>query len=220
MRKLLVLTLLLAALPAFPQEVRTYEQMSDEMSKTGIERLFEANLSDWVFAYSPAAQWSPEGAVRLSGDVWIVSKGRYEEDNCRNAAFYRKAADGTMTPLFDPEMPEETVRTLCTLDCGRDITANLTFNRYGYKTDHAQCPVGAMVSFCLNEGCVPYVQMDKVEADIVVATLLMVNAPAGYNHVFKVEVPRTVLSGETAEIGMTLNAYVPTHNLKDLHADK
>lgn len=220
MKHLILIALVLIGQLGWSQNLRTYEQMSETMSKQDMERLFEADLSEKVFSYKPSSRWTPAGAVRLSGDVWIVSKGKYGEETCRNAVFFRRAYDGTMTPLFDPEMAEETVRTLCSIDCGRDITVDLSFNRYGYKVDHAQCPIGALVDFCLSAGCVPYVQIDSIEKEMITATLIMANAGAGYNHVFKVEVPTAVLVGGKADVAMTLNAFVPTHNLKDLHADR
>lgn len=220
MKHPIFIVLLLVGHLCWSQDFRTYEQMSATMSKQDMERQFEADLSEKVFSYKPSSQWAPTGAVRLSSDVWIVSKGKYGEDTCRNAAFFRKADDGTMTPLFDSEMAEETVRTLCSIDCGRNIMVDLSFNRYGYKVDHAQCPIGALIDFCLGTGCVPYVQFDSIGDEMIIATLLMVNAEAGYNHVFKVEVPTSLLTGGKANVAMTLNAFVPTHNLKDLHADK
>ena len=48
----------------------------------------------------------------------------------------------------------------------------------------------------------------------------MVNKPAGYNHVFKFVVPMPVLKDAKGSIDVTLNAYVPTHNVNNLYSDE
>ena len=208
------------ALSVSGQEIRTYEQMSGEMSKQDIERAFEAALSDYVNNYQPATEWMPAKPVRVAGNVWMTSKGKYEDKTCRNMVFYVREENGEMAPLFNPSMPEETVRTLCSIDCGKEIDVNLVFNRYGYKYDHAKCRIGALVGFFLKEGCIPFVQIDEVGEENVTVSLFMVNRSAGYNHVMKVVVPRAVLENASTEVDVTLNAYVPTHNVKAVRADK
>ena len=199
---------------------KTYMQMAEEMPRQAIEANFEARLSEAVAVYEPASHWVLVNPIQLSGEVWVSGRGMYEYPTCRNAMFFRKNADGDFVPVFSEEMPEESVRTICSVDCGLDITANLTFNRYGFKADHAKCPVGALVGFCLNEGCMPFVQIESRDDKEIVAALIMVNKPAGYNHVFKFEVPTPVLKDAKGSIDVTLNAYVPTHNVNDLYSDK
>ena len=140
---------------------KTYMQMAEEMSKQAIEANFEARLSEAVAVYEPASHWTMVNPVQLSGEVWVSGRGMYENPTCRNAMFFRKDGEGNFVPVFSEEMPEESVRTICSVDCGLDITANLTFNRYGFKADHAKCPVGALVGFCLIEGCMPFVQIES-----------------------------------------------------------
>lgn len=219
-KSVVILMSVFVALSLSGQEVRTYEQMSEEMSKQDIERTFEAVLSDYVNNYQPATEWMPEKLVRVAGNVWMTSKGKYEDKTCRNMVFYTREENGEMVPLFNPSMPEETVRTLCSIDCGKEIDVKLVFNRYGYKYDHAKCRIGALVGFFLKEGCVPYVQIDEVGEENVTVSLIMVNRSAKYNHVMKVVVPRAVLENASTEVDVTLNAYVPTHNVKAVRADK
>ena len=219
-RLIVLLALSLSSCIAVLAQTRTYVQMSDEMSKSGMEADFEIRFSEAVASYEPSTHWTPVNPVQISNEVWVSGRGMYENETCRNAAFYTKTSDGDYVPVFSAGMPEESVRTICSVDCGLDLIAKLTFNRYGFKADHAECPVGALVDFCLNEGCLPFVQIESRDENQIVAALIMVNKPAGYNHVFKFDVPISVIEAGKGVVEVTLNAYVPTHNVKNLYSDK
>lgn len=157
--------------------------------------------------------------VRMSRDVYVDSRGEYMMELMRGDVFYEKAAGG-YRPLADRKHPYETLCNMLIIpdafaDC--DYLAEVTLNGYGFEKHRFTCSLRGLLNFCLWEGCVPYVGLEKESGDEIVATLVMVNQNLGYNHTFKVEFRPEILSGADGKVKVTANVYTATHNLKSLY---
>lgn len=136
----------------------------------------------------------------LSGNRYIV---------CRDKRFY---------PLYDMRYRSESIANLLTgtdIPEAKDFKLTLRQQLYNYQQLNIETNIRQFISFCIKNGCKPYVGVIGDEGGDVDVLLIMRNIALGYNHVVRMKVN---LTNRTAIA--RLNAYVPTSNLRELFNDK
>lgn len=151
--------------------------------------------------------------------LYVCDRGCYLLEQMRAATYY-KIADGGYRPVLEAARPVESLCNLLSLpECGAGYTLRIRQRKYGFRQDEFSCPLGRFVSFCREAGCVPYVGIEEEGIGRIVASLIMVNAEFGYNHILQVVFDPLQLRAGGGVISATLNAYTPTHNLENIYDD-
>lgn len=127
----------------------------------------------------------------------------------------------TLSLVSDVTHPIESLRNLLSISSiQNNYTIEVKLNKYGFKQEIFNCPLSQLIDFCLQEGCKPYVGIEKVEENTITAVLIMVQPYYGYNHIFKVEFNPETLRDKSGIIHCIVNVYIPTHNVSNLYGEK
>lgn len=175
---------------------------SDSVRRTSIPELWNLAGSD------------PEPA---ENGLYVIRRGTYILDQMACSAYYVRT-DGGYLPVCDIRYPVESVCNLLSMRIpDTDFTVDVTLYKYGFKTERFTCPLDRLIGYCLAQGCTPYVGIEEVGEHSVTATLIMVNADYGYNHIFKFVFDTGSLGARRGRVSASLNVFTPTHNLENLY---
>ena len=126
----------------------------------------------------------------------------------------------SLTLICDVSHPIESLRNLLsTSSIQNNYTITIKINKYGFKQEVLSIPLSQLIDFCLQEGCTPYIGIEKVEDETITAVLIMVQPNYGYNHIFKIEFNSETLKDKTGIIHGVVNVYTPTHNISNLYGE-
>lgn len=90
---------------------------------------------------------------------------------------------------------------------------------YGFKSMTFTVGVSEWVNYCLNEGMNVYFAVENETIENIKAVVLAENKNLGYNHLLSITVPRDFISNPTVKLSATLNAFIPTHNVRNLYQE-
>lgn len=153
-------------------------------------------------------------------DVLVFKRGFYMIPQMESALYYRMGSNGPELLRERGHAAETLVNLLSVPALGAGCTVELTQQLYGFRSETYDAPLDRLIGFCLASGCRPYVGIEESDEERIVATLLMVNAEWGYNHIFRIVLDREQLDRETPRLQAALNVYAPTHNLENLYDDE
>lgn len=100
---------------------------------------------------------------------------------------------------------------------GREL--QIKQNLYGFKSITFTVSVSEWVRYCLNEGMNVYFAIENETIENVKAVVLAENKNWGYNHLLSVTVPRDFINNPAVKLTATLNAFIPTHNVRNLYQE-
>lgn len=87
---------------------------------------------------------------------------------------------------------------------------------YGYNDSVYTAPLAKYIDFCLKSGCNPYFCVIRESDGVMDCELIMRNEVLQYNHVMRMKVGTEEVKRRKGVIEARLDAYVPTHYLKNL----
>ena len=90
---------------------------------------------------------------------------------------------------------------------------------YGFKSITFTVDVSEWVNYCLNEDMNIYFAVENETIESIKAVILVENKNWGYNHLLSVTVPRDFISNPDVKLTATLNAFIPTHNVRNLYQE-
>lgn len=155
--------------------------------------------------------------------VWVYKRGHYMIPEIVSSLYYREEPgeeESTFTLLHEPEHAAESLINLLSVAAlAQNYTVEVTQQKYGFKQEIYSLNLGRMISFFLDQGCMPYIGIEESDEEQIVATLVMVNRDWGYNHILQITMQKAQIGKENGKIKATLNAYTPTHNLDTLYYD-
>lgn len=190
------------------------------LKKVEIEDL----LKERLLAYKPqpiVKKISPNTlSATTQKDFFIEEKGFYQIDGMRADHYYLKSEAG-YTLLADKNNPIETLANLMTTgQVKNNIRLTIIQRKYGNKQDTIQTTVNQWISFCKEEGCIPYLGIEEYDGKNIRATVIMENKILGYIHLFFFQFPAELLENKLkGDVTATLYSYIPVHNLNNLFDD-
>ena len=219
-----------------------YELISG-LNKIELENQFVKRVRAHKITKEPSS-YTGGDTIRISEDLFVVKNGFYilEQIECSKYLTYEKrrqkesktnslgkdAIDSlstfncldSLTLVCDEKYPIESLRNLLsTSSIQNEYTISVKINKYGFKQEVFSVPLSQLIDFCLQEGCAPYVGIEKAEDETITAVLIMVQPNYGYNHIFKIEFNSETLQDKTGIIYGVVNGYTPTHNVSNLYGE-
>lgn len=156
--------------------------------------------------------------------VVVYKRGHYMIPQMASALYYREEKQGEeigYTLLEEPKYAAESLINLLSVPAlAQNYTVQITQQKYGFTSESYTLNLSRLVSFCLDNGCHPYVGIEESNEHEIVAALLMVNPDWGYNHILKVTMKKSEIGRKNGALKATINAYTPTHNLETLYDDE
>lgn len=155
----------------------------------------------------------PDNLARVGKNLYLSENGYYETPAVRNSSFFRKH-HSTYYPVCESKLPMESIMTLLTAYPGdKQYTVHLVQHAYGYSRVEVDVPMMHMLSYCLTNGCTPYVGIEECNNKGITASLFMVNENLGYCHTFKFTADIAILDNETGLLNASVHTFTPIHSL-------
>ncbi len=151
---------------------------------------------------------------------YYVKKGPYyyfAELNSDN--FYQPLSlkDNKFCLMFNSKYPQQSLANVMTSSgLPNEFVLRIKQEVYGNKDSVYIVPLGKYVSFCLKKGCTPYFCVISENDGVMDCELIMRNEVLQYNHVMRMKVGVNEVKRRKGIINARLDAYVPTHYLKNL----
>ena len=119
--------------------------------------------------------------------------------------------------MFNSKYPQQSLANVMTSSgLPNEFVLRIKQEVYGNKDSVYIVPLGKYVSFCLKKGCTPYFCVISENDGVMDCELIMRNEVLQYNHVMRMKVGVNEVKRRKGIINARLDAYVPTHYLKNL----
>lgn len=90
-------------------------------------------------------------------------------------------------------------------------------NMYNFAKKQYTITLKQWLNYCIKQKMTIYFGVEEMRADGIKALLIIQNPDLGYNHVMTVILPNNFVTKRDAILKATLNAYIPTDNVKHLY---
>lgn len=90
-------------------------------------------------------------------------------------------------------------------------------NLYGFKTVNYTIPLVQWLAYCQNMKLTTYFAIEEEREDGLKALVIAQSQDLGFNHMISLIIPDNFTEKRDCVIKGTLNAYIPTQNIKDLY---
>lgn len=186
------------------------------MPKNEIEKLLSAELQHYDEKL-PIELPDPAHLTLLDNGLYrTATSGHYYIEELSDSRYY--SFDGTdFRPVFSPDYAAESLANLFLLNLGRDFQLDIVQNLYGFKNQRYSIRLSQWLAYCAKYEMHVYVaieeEYEKEHKLLVVAECRML----GFNHMLSVKAPRDLFDHPDQPLRCQLNAYIPTHNVKELY---
>lgn len=189
------------------------------LKKTDIEN----SLKERLQSYSPhSTSYTIDErslTATIQKDFFIERKGIYQIESMRADHYYIKNKSG-YSLLADANNPIESLANLVTTgQVDNNIKLTIIQKKYGNKQDTIHSTLNTWISFCQEEGCIPYFGIEAYDGTNIHANVIMENKALGYVHLFFFTSPVEYINDRNGNINATLYSYIPMHNLNNLFDD-
>lgn len=151
---------------------------------------------------------------------YYVKKGSYyyfAELNSDNYYQPISLKDNKFCLMYNDQYPRQSLANVMTnSDLPNEFILRIKQEVYGNKDSVYNAPLAKYICFCLKKGCSPYFCVIKDSDGVMDCELIMRNEALQYNHVMRMKVGINEVKSRKGIIDARLDAYVPTHYLKNL----
>ena len=199
---------------AFPMQ---YELLLGK-PKVQVEKEFKTLLKS--FDHYAARTVVPEGLQVGHDSIWSTAPASfYYIESLNTACYYHKVDSVHYLPVFDSTHLWGTAANLFQglIDSIDGYQLYVDQNLYGYKQDHFLVSLRHWLSYCQDMKLDVYFAVEEEREDGLKALLIAHSRDLGFNHMLSLVIPDNFVTKPNAVIKATLNAYIPTQNVKDLY---
>lgn len=136
-----------------------------------------------------------------------------------NDATYYSSRTGTMLPVFSGSDKWHSAANLFQ-GVIEQIGARRLFveqNLYGFQKTHYTISLAQWIRYCHQMQMTVYFAIEEEREDGLKCLLIAQNKDLGFNHMLSIIMPDDFVSNQNCTIKATLNAYIPTQNIKNLY---
>lgn len=145
----------------------------------------------------------------------------YQLEELSTAEYYERGDGNTFIPIYDDSQP---IYSLCNMFHGltdNDCTLNIKQNLYGYKNKNFSVALSQWINYCTSKKLRIYtcaIEDDEKPENLKVMVIAQ-SVDLAYNHLLTVEVPKDFMTTGKKAFKASLNAFIPTHNIKNIYQE-
>lgn len=146
-----------------------------------------------------------------------VPSMHYELESVNTCSYYYKHADGAYSLVLDTLNQNLSATNIFHVltSCANPIV--VTQSLYGFKSREYIITLQQWLRYCHEAELTIYTAIEEEYDDGYKVLLVAESTDMGYNHLLSVIVPKGFLQKPTALLKAKLNAFIPTHNVKNLY---
>lgn len=199
---------------AFPMQ---YELLLGK-PKVEIEKEFKATLAEYN-DYEPSAGSGCELTAADDDCLMTHPVAHYYLESLNNAVYYTAPQMGDTVTTFRDDDKWHSAANLF-LGAVADVDGYLLYveqNLYGFNKLTYTVPLRQWLAYCQMMKLNLYFAVEEEREDGLKALLIAQSQDLGFNHMLSVVIPDNFVTNPKAVLKATLNAYIPTQNVKDLY---
>lgn len=186
-------------------KVQIEKEMSDMLKRYG--------------RYQPRMFTSDELSMGADS-VWSnAPASHYYIESLNTACYYRQIDSSHFVPIFDSADLWKSAANLFqgVIDSIGGYQLYVEQNLYGYQKQKYRVPLVRWLAYCQDMKMDVYFAVEEECEDGLKALLIAHSRDLGFNHMMSLIIPDNFVDKPNAVIKATMNAYIPTQNVKDLY---
>lgn len=179
----------------------------------------EQNIQQYIVK-APKGTKAKEDAQKelVKGNIYSsLPKKYYALPSVTNCRYYYKDGNGKFRLICDTIQPTYSAMNIFHVQTKANNPIRMEQSIYGFKKLNYTISLQQWLNYCQAEKLTIYTAVET-EYDAATQILLIAeNKDLGYNHVLSIMVPKDFASIPNRELKAKLNAFVTTHNVKNLY---
>ncbi len=154
-----------------------------------------------------------------NGGIMTTSSSNYYLENLNTTSYYIMSETGDTIPIFsdkDNWMSAVNLFQGC-IDDISEYKLYIEQNMYGFKSIQYTITLQQWLAYCQKMMLTTYFAIEEEREDGFKALLIAESHELGFNHMLSLIIPSNFVSNKRSVFKATMNAYIPTHNVKDLY---
>ena len=147
------------------------------------------------------------------------NNSHYYLEELNTTTYYIKDSIGAYLPIFDNSDKFLSAANLFQGQIKNISKYQLSIkqNLYGFKYDYFTIPLEKWIGYCGEMKMITYFAIEDELKDGIKALIIAQSPDLGFNHILSLIIPNDFIDNQHCIFNATLNAYVPTQNIKDLY---
>lgn len=142
----------------------------------------------------------------------------YYIKNLNTATYYIRQDSTSYMPIYSNEYKCYSAANLFQdLIADKDYRLHLEQNVYGFNTVTFSIPLEQWLNYCRANSMTIYFAIEEEREDGLKALLIAQSHDLGFNHMMSIIIPDNFVDKPNATLKATLNAFIPTQNVKELY---
>ena len=168
------------------------------------------NVMEWTM---PQLKSSPDE----EGIFHSMPNQHYQVQSLTNEMYFYQS-DSCLLPVMDSLHADYSLSNLFLMPVeGFNPCMQVQQNIYGFSKLHYTITLRQWLLYCQAEHMTCYVAIEEETAEAWKVLIIAENIDLAYNHVVSVWVPKSIFKNQQTPLLVKINAFVPTHNVKDLY---
>lgn len=198
---------------AFPMQ---YELLLGK-DKIKIEKEFKDLLKTFN-NYTPITH-SIEELIEEDGYFTTTPTNNYYIETLNTTCYYKQVDSLNYKPIFDNDNTWYSVANLFhgVIDSIDNYKLYIKQNLYNYQETQYIIPLKNWLAYCLYMDLDVYFAVEEERKDGLLGLLIAHSKQLGFNHMLSIIVPDDFIQNKEVILKATMNAYIPTENVKNLY---
>ena len=143
----------------------------------------------------------------------------YYVESLNTATYYQKEKGGTMKPVYDKTQKWYSAANLFhgLIREASDYRLYIEQNLYGFNKESYAISLNQWLNYCVENKLTIYFAIEEEREDGLKALLIAQSHDLGFNHMLSIIIPDNFVEKKNVTLKATMNAYIPTDNVKDLY---
>ncbi len=199
---------------AFPMQ---YELLLGK-SRVELEKDFKATLAE-APPYMPVSLATDKFTRQDDGCLMTEPIANYYVESLNSASYYTIAESGDTIPTFNDTDKWHSAANLfqSRIDAISDYTLYVEQNLYGFRKVQYMVSLQQWLAYCQALKLDTYFAIEEEREDGLKALLIVQSKDLGFNHMLSLIIPDNYVTNKKTVFKATLNAYIPTQNVKELY---
>lgn len=160
----------------------------------------------------------PDDMLPLNDSVYRTNpKQHYELESLNNCCYYQLDSTGIFNLIMDQNEMEFSVLNLMHYCQDADYTIDVEQSVYGFNQLHFNMQLRQWLIYCQDKGMTIFAAIEEELTDVLKVLVVAECKELAFNHLLSVYVPKDCLYNTSKSWKAQLNAYIPTHNVKNLY---
>ena len=187
-------------------------------TKAEIEKTMRQQLASCSDVASPQPLTS-ELETLSDGYFRTIPVSHYYVESLNTATYYQKEKDGTMQPIYDKKQKWYSATNLFhgLISETSDYRFYIEQNLYGFNKQSYTISLNQWLNYCVVNKLTLYFAIEEEREDGLKALLIAQSHDLGFNHMLSIIIPDNFVEKRNVTLKATMNAYIPTDNVKDLY---